>query len=82
MEFYPGEIALLLLDKVEEVLDKVRDRIEEKFDSGHPYAIISLKWIKNDLELKRRSGVDFLERKLEENYRVGKDGNWLIIEEE
>ncbi|NIQ06431.1 MAG: hypothetical protein GWO20_12115 [Candidatus Korarchaeota archaeon] len=73
---------MLLIDAVEKALNKVRKKIEEKFNNDYPYAVVSLKWVKNDLDLKRRSGIDFLIRKLKEDYRVGKDGNWLIVEEE
>lgn len=73
---------MLLIDHVEEALEKVKEQVEEEFNNEHPYAVVSLNWVKNDLGISRRSGVDFLLRKLKEEYRVGKDGTWLIIEEE
>lgn len=72
---------MLLIDKVRKALRKVKNRVEEKFSRGYPYATLSLSRIKNELGVKRRNGIDFLIEKLKEDYRVGKDGNWLILEE-
>lgn len=72
---------MLLVDKVKRALKEVRERVNEKLGEDHPYVTVSLKRVKNDLEVERRDGIDFLIRKLKEDYRVDKDGNWLIIEE-
>lgn len=76
-----GIETLLLIDKVRKALKRVKNRVEKKFSQGHPYATLSLSWIKSELGVKRRNGVDFMVEKLKEDYRVGKDGNWLILEE-
>lgn len=72
---------MLLVDKVRNALNEIRERIKQKFKKEYPYVTVSLKRIKNELDVNRRDGIDFLIQKLKEDYRVGKDGNWLIIEE-
>lgn len=72
---------MLLIDKVREALKRAKSRVEERFNQDVPYVTLSLSWIKSELGVKRRNGIDFLIEKLKEEYRVGKDGSWLIIEE-
>lgn len=63
-------------------LRRLKQRIEEQFDKGFPYVTISLKQIQREFDIKSRGGINFITKELKKEYRVGKDKDWLIIEEQ
>lgn len=73
---------MLLIDKAREALENLRKEIKKDFKNGHPYATVSINHVKKKFDLNRKSAIDFIVDQLDEEYRVGKDGNWLILEQE
>lgn len=73
---------MLLIDKAREALKNLRKQIKKDFTNGHPYSTVSINHIKKEFDLNRKSAIDFIVDQLDEEYRVGKDGNWLILEQE
>lgn len=73
---------MLLIDKAREALESLRKQVKKDFNNGHPYATVSINHIKKEFDLNRKSAIDFIVDQLDEEYRVGKDGNWLILEQE
>lgn len=71
----------IVKEKLQEALEDVKKQVESEFQEGHPYATINLARLKKDLDIKRGKGINVLIGKLRENYRIGKDRNWLIIEQ-
>lgn len=73
------------MEKIREVLREIRGKAEAKFNKNYPYITVSLRLVKERTDgggRGRNALIDLLIEKLRETYRVGKDGDWLIIEKE
>ena len=63
-----------------DVLEKVYKRVKEKVETelkNSPYAVIRIRWLKK--ELKGQRGMQFIVKRLSQEYNVRKMGSWLII---
>lgn len=66
----------LFSDILGRIYRRVKNKVEEELRQG-PYAIIRIRWLKK--ELRGQRGMQFIVKKLSQEYNVKRMGSWLII---